>query len=387
MNLYKDNFAEVFTDEETLTARVKEMEEVTTWTPGVTTSTLTVSPISGPIEAAEVARRTGTSEDAAYETSEETGSQLLLKYGGQEHLVRTSALASIFNAAKISGSALGRLGAYKLSEVLNLCFSVAKGSSLIMHRAEKVGAVHSDNVNGYKIMPVPELLEATHDAFSNFGTAQFKTGYACHESVGATWYLPDKQEEFMEAYQKAVKDTVTRIFSANFTPAVMFTTSDISEGSATLIPHFVTAGGGYFALSDPIRVAHRRGAQEGVDLFRLKADELFPTFMAMKDNVERLSSVVIEHPQNAFIGLCNKADIPKKVASPALEVFLQYLNGDDDCCMGLDLYIGISEAMAYAKDYSGEQKLKLMEKISKILRYNMEDYDVAGIVAWSSKQQ
>ena len=94
----------------------------------------------------------------------------------------------------------------------------------------------------------------------------------------------------MEAYQKAVKDTVTRIFSANFTPAVMFTTSDISEGSATLIPHFVTAGGGYFALSDPIRVAHRRGAQEGVDLFRLKADELFPTFMAMKNIRRTLSS-------------------------------------------------------------------------------------------------
>lgn len=387
MKLYEDNFFMDCQSEDDLRDIVTKMENATVWAPGITTSTLKVSPISGPIEAAEVARKTGVSIEAAYDTAEEYGTQILINYGGRDYLVRASAMRSIFDAAKISGSALGRLGPYKLSEVLNLCFSVAKGSSLILYRAEKVSAVHSDNGNGYKIMPVPELLDATREVLeADFGVPKYKGGFVSHESVNATWYLPDKQDEIMQAYQDAVKNTAPRIFSANFMPAVMFGTSDTSAGAAALIPHFITSNGGIFPLSDPIRVLHKRGVSEGVEYFREKSKELFSVFMSMKENIERLSSIVIRHPQNAFIGLCNKAGIAKKIASPALELFMQYLSDGDEPCMALDLYIGISEVMSFAKSggYSGEQLVNLLETTSKILRYNMEDFDLAGTVAWSS---
>lgn len=390
MKMFEDHYEEVFDKEDALSSVIKKMDAATTWTPGITSAGLKVLPISGPIEADAVAKRTNTSYEAAYSTADEIGAQLLLSYAGSEHLVRWSAMKTLFDTAKINGSSLNRLGAYKLSQVLNLCISVAKGSSLIMHRAEKVGAVLSDNANGYKIMPVPELMDITHDIMENdFGAPVFKRGFVNHQYVTATWHLPDKQDEFMDAYRKAMRNAAPRVFSANFMPAVMFETSDTSHSAATLLPHFVTANGGSFPLCDPIRVYHKRGTEEGVDLFRLKGQELFPVFMKMKDNVERLSSVVINHPQNAFIGLCNKADIPKKLASPALELFLQYLGDGDEPCMALDLYIGICEVMSFAAEnkYSGEQTLKLMEKTAKVLRYNMEDFDLAGVVAWNNKPE
>ena len=388
-NLFSDSFALQCKTETDFMKAVHEMEKATSWIAGQETNSIKVVPVSGPIEAEQVSKRTNTSMEAAYETCDgEAGTQLLIEYGEKEYLIRTCAIRSLRESAKISGSALNRLGNYKLSEVLNLCFSVAKGSSLLLKRADKVSAVLSDNMGGYKIMPMPELLNVTRSRLEgDFGVPVYESGFVDHEITTVTWALPDRQSQIMDAYQKSIDLSQRRIYAAKFMPAVTFTSSDIGNCAATLYPHFITDTGGTFTLFNPIRVFHKRGAQEGVELFRQRSEELFSVFMTMNKNLKELSSLIIENPQNAFIGLCKKVEIPKKFGSPALEEFMQLIDDGSGAgrCTALDQNIAIGESVAAAKLLGcvGHQVSTLIENTSKILHQNIEDFDVAGVVAWS----
>lgn len=388
-NLFSDSFSLQCKTEDDFVNAVQEMEKATDWIAGLETSSIKIIPISGPIEAEQVAEQTNTPMEAAYETCDgAAGTQLVLEHGGRQYLLRSCAIRSLRESAKIGGSALNRLGNFKLSQVLNLCFSVAKGSSLLLRRANKVSAVLSDNMGGYKIMPIPELINVTKSRLqADFGVPVYESGFVDHEITTVTWTLPDRQRQIMDAYQKSIDLSQRRIYAAKFMPAVTFTTSDTGSCAATLYPHFVTDTGGTFTLFDPIRVLHKRGANEGVELFRDRLEELFSVFMTMDENLEELSSTMIENPQNAFIGLCKKVDIPKKFGAPALEEFMQLIDDGSGAgrCTALDLYIAIGESVAVAKrlGFVGHQVSALIENTSKILHQNIEDFDIAGVVAWS----
>ena len=67
---------------------------------------------------------------------------LLLKVDGKDYPVRSCAIKTVLERARISGHALNKVSKAVFAEILNYCMGVASGDSLIKIADEKVSAVH-----------------------------------------------------------------------------------------------------------------------------------------------------------------------------------------------------------------------------------------------------
>lgn len=79
--------------------------------------------------------------DVLEDTMENTS--LLLKVDGKDYPVRSCALKTVLERARISGHALNKVSKSVFAEILNYCMGVASGDSLIKVADEKVSAVHA----------------------------------------------------------------------------------------------------------------------------------------------------------------------------------------------------------------------------------------------------
>ncbi|WP_143433352.1 hypothetical protein [Intestinimonas butyriciproducens] len=68
---------------------------------------------------------------------------LLLKVNGETYPVRSCAIKSILERARISGHALNKVSKSIFTQILNYCMDVASGDSLIKVADDKVSAVHA----------------------------------------------------------------------------------------------------------------------------------------------------------------------------------------------------------------------------------------------------
>ena len=163
-----DNYNRVFVDFDEFKEEIKNVDTNSTWIPKIDSSVLTLKSFEE-IEAPEIEKECNVSLESAVDTSNNTG--FVLKYGKNSYLVRDTALDSILETAKIKGAALTRMPQYLFAEVLNKCFTVAKGDSLLLLRGEKVCACLSDL---YEIMPISKLVDITERALNDkFGNLKF----------------------------------------------------------------------------------------------------------------------------------------------------------------------------------------------------------------------
>ena len=77
--------------------------------------------------------------------------------------VRTCAIKSILERAKISGTALNKVEKPVLARILNYCMGVATGSALLRYSEGKISAVHGGDSSEYAILEMSELFEAMAD--------------------------------------------------------------------------------------------------------------------------------------------------------------------------------------------------------------------------------
>lgn len=77
--------------------------------------------------------------------------------------VRTCAIKSICERAKISGTALNKVEKPVLAQILNYCMDVATGSALLRYSEGKISAVHGGDSSEYAILEMSELFEAMAD--------------------------------------------------------------------------------------------------------------------------------------------------------------------------------------------------------------------------------
>lgn len=373
-----DNYNRVIMDFDEFKEEIKDVDANSTWIPEINSSVLTLKSFEE-IESPEIAQECNVSLESAIDTSNNTG--FVLKYGKNSYLVRDTALDSVLETAKIKGAALTRMPQYLFAEVLNKCFTVAKGDSLLLLRGEKVCACLSDL---YEIMPISKLVDITEKALNDkFGNLKFVSAENNYTYTSALWELPEAQDDLLEAYDKCVQKHTKRLHGKNFMPAIRFISSDVGKYAATAIPLF-KMNGTYFRINSGIKVAHKLGTgnKVGIENYEKEIDTIFSKFIDMEKTMGAMSNCYIEHPVNAMIGFCKKAGIGKRIATDAVEEIERFSNGSG--CYMDDIYLSIAGVMSAAqqKGMSSMQLLDLEENIAKILYYKWKDFDVAGTITW-----
>ena len=383
-NFEMDNWS-VYTKElNVFSDTVNALHENSTWSAGVTTSGLRTESVDGPIEAANMAEKCRVPFEVAHDTAENT--KLMLRLGSTYHCLRNTAIPTLYSAAKISGSALGRLSPFNLSSVLNTCFNVANGSSLLLHRGSKVSAVMSDRNGGYKIMPQPELLNITLEGLTKtLGAPQFIDGSIDHRITRCMFELPLAQEQLNEAYNKSIAFSERHI---DLMPAVRFLTSDTCNAAAILLPMFRKMDSNiYYPINQGLKVDHVRAmganTKDGVDKFAEVALQVHAKFNETAETIGAMAQTNITNPLNAYIAMCRKVGLSQCYAKKGYEDLERFCFGRP--CTMHDIYLSMTVSInaAYEAGLRGSRLLAIEDMVAKVLTLKWEDYDLPGNVSWS----
>ena len=88
---------------------------------------------------------------------------IMLSVHGKEYPVRSCALKTILERARISGHALNKVSKEVFTQIMNYCLGVASGDSLIKVADEKVSAVHGGDPDDYAVLEMLPLFERVQD--------------------------------------------------------------------------------------------------------------------------------------------------------------------------------------------------------------------------------
>ena len=382
-----DGYSAAFSTYSGLLGEVLEMEANSRWIEDIHATDLSLEAIY-PIEAEQTAGRYMLDPVLTMETALEPGSQLLLTTYGGAYLVRDTALPTLQETAKLSGTALSRMTAEAYSKVMNEGFNVAKGRTLMLERYGKLSACHSGSDSGYEVIPISRLLEITaREAEERFGEIEFRNGYNSHSYTDAWWMLPDAQSRLIDAYQNALSDAgISSSYAISFMPALHFYSSDTANSCASLTPVFMMNDRRPIQLVEGVKVKHsRKGAERsGIEEYQEKIRGVYALFDDMAAAVRRLASVTVFHPENCVISLCRRYGIAKKYGEAAREETMRCLGGARTV-NGHDLFLSMTAASAAAREMEASKYTvsNIDEALGRIsaLR-DFREHDVGGTVAW-----
>ena len=396
---WRDSF-EIFTSEEaTLVKEVDEMEENSTWYRGIESCKgLKVIPIPSPIEVPIVMNDYGLDYERTIENATE-GTSLLLKvidenYNEQVSNISKIALPTLYETAKLNGSALSRMYQVHLSECLNYALNVAKGSSLILVRRGKIMALHSDAAGGYAVMPISELIKITKNGLAaRFGEVKFKEGYMSNAYMQAIWELPDAKDQMMASYQSVLANSVSHFHAIDFMPSVRLSSSDTARSSAILQPCFRMNDRTYIRLGNGISVKHERKSQGiyGTQLYEDEIKNVFAKFNETFEKVKEMAETEIWNPVNCFIGIINhinrSGSIISKTYADAAREEVEIFASQSPCISMHDIYLSMSQIVSSAKAANASRNtiFHIEEGIARVLTMNWKDFDIGGVVSWGNK--
>lgn len=384
-NFELDNWSAYTKDLQEFGETVSALNEKSTWNAGITSSGLRTEAVDGPIEAEGMAKKCGVSLEVAHDTAENT--KLMLRMGSTFHCLRDTAIPSLYSTAKIMGSALGRLSPFNLSSVLNTCLDVARGSSLVLYRGDKISAIMSDRNGGYKIMPQPELFDITTSEISNsFGAPQFIEGTINHHITSCMFELPLAQERLNEAYNKSIAFSGRSI---DLMPAVRFLTSDTGDSAAILLPMFRQMETNvYYPINRGLKVDHIRAmsssAKDGVEKFAEIAKQVHAKFYETGETIVAMAKTNIMNPLNAYVAMTNKIGLAQRYAKAGYEDLERFCLGRP--CTMHDIYLSMTVSInaAYEAGLRGSRLMAIEDAIAKVLILKWADFDYPGNVSWNA---
>ena len=141
--------------------------------------------------------------DVLEDTMENTS--LLLKVDGKDYPVRSCALKTVLERARISGHALNKVSKSVFAEILNYCMGVASGDSLIKVADEKVSAVHGGDPKDYTVMEMLPLFKATNDFLNReYPGNRFMTAHFDHSIATAIWCLDGQADKLLDTYHREI---------------------------------------------------------------------------------------------------------------------------------------------------------------------------------------
>lgn len=307
---------------------------------------------------------------------------LLLKVNGETYPVRSCAIKSILERARISGHALNKVSKSIFTQILNYCIDVASGDSLIKVADDKVSAVHGGDPKDYAILEILPLVQCVRSILDrDFAGNHFLTANFDHSIVTAIWSLDGQANELMETYRQAVAEKgVTEAMSAR--PGLRFTTSDVGVSAANLYPILLLGGSNrIIPLGDPLKLDHKNGAD--LDAFASSMDQLYACFKESIERQQQLLNVEIRYPYTTMLGVLKRIGITKKMSYEVADLFAGQ-SGVSSGCNAYQLYLAMSDVifLAQCEGASAYRIAQLEENIARALRINWHEYDRPGDFKW-----
>lgn len=307
---------------------------------------------------------------------------LLLKVNGETYPVRSCAIKSILERARISGHALNKVSKSIFTQILNYCMDVASGDSLIKVADDKVSAVHGGDPKDYAILEILPLVQCVRSILDrDFAGNHFLTANFDHSIVTAIWSLDGQANELMETYRQAVAEKgVTEAMSAR--PGLRFTTSDVGVSAANLYPILLLGGSNrIIPLGEPLKLDHKNGAD--LDAFASSMDQLYACFKESIERQQQLLNVEIRYPYTTMLGVLKRIGITKKMSYEVADLFAGQ-SGVSSGCNAYQLYLAMSDVifLAQCEGASAYRIAQLEENIARALRINWHEYDRPGDFKW-----
>ena len=307
---------------------------------------------------------------------------LLLKVNGETYPVRSCAIKSILERARISGHALNKVSKSIFTQILNYCMDVASGDSLIKVADDKVSAVHGGDPKDYAILEILPLVQCVRSILDrDYAGNHFLTANFDHSIVTASWSLDGQANQLMETYRQAVAEKgVTEAMSAR--PGLRFTTSDVGVSAANLYPILLLGGSNrIIPLGDPLKLDHKNGAD--LDAFASSMDQLYACFKESIERQQQLLNVEIRYPYTTMLGVLKRIGITKKMSYEVADLFAGQ-SGVSSGCNAYQLYLAMSDVifLAQCEGASAYRIAQLEENIARALRINWHEYDRPGDFKW-----
>jgi len=365
-----DDASKMFVNPTEMLTFLSEREENAQWQTGVSIQSLCVSLL----EDATFVNRTAPHE-IIFDTAKNTGLVLHGDYLTQTAL-RSCAIPSLQDRARISGSALGKVSKSVLRNILNECLNVAvKNSTAKIRVADgKISAVRSSR---YAPLAMPEIFETTMTYIAD----RFPTENPLNHFAGGSWSHIVTTAEWAFSGEDALVETYKTALSkhgiehSNIQPGLRLSSSDIGESGVNLTPKLVVGKDCLLLpLGGPIGLEHKDGAV--MSMFKENLDGIFALYSDKLAKLARLLDVEISYPESCMKGVMKRLGIPKKYGVPTLEAFARGF-ADGDTCTAHDIYYGLGELLFQLQIHkaTGEQILRMEETIAKTLSWNFGDYD------------
>ena len=379
--IYADNYRCSFLDSDQFLEFLKDRKENSLWMTAPSNS-LQFRPLVKDSELGNLYMQLYQSNgraDILADTMENTS--LLLSVNGQDYPVRSCALKTILERARISGNALGKVSKTVLTQILNYCLDVATGDSLIKVADEKVSAVHGGDPSDYAVLEMQAMFQCVKDFLDReFPGNTFLTANYDHSIVTAIWSLDGQASDLLDTYNRelAAHGLYGKV---KVTPGLRFTTSDVGMSGANLFPILLNKKGDkIIPLGAPIKTEHSNGVN--LDTFESQLNLLYARFRETLEKHTKLMGIEIRYPRNTMLGVLKGVKAPKKASYEALDQFLA-INGEQPCS-AYELYLAMSEVifLAQCEGATGTRVAQIEERIARAVHVRWSDYDHPGDFKW-----
>lgn len=379
--VFADGFSCSFSDSDQFLSFLKERQDNSRWMTVPSRSIVFESLERGTPMGDLYLKQCGHDGQAEVIADTMENTSLLLKIQGEAYPVRSCALKTILERARISGHALNKVSRQVFTKILNYCMDVAAGDSLIKVADDKVSAVHGGDPKDYAVLEILALVQKVRQVLDrDFPGNRFVAANFDHSIVTVIWSLDGQSSELLDTYRKAVagKRLVNRV---SVTPALRFSTSDVGVSGANLYPILLTGGARrIIPLGDPLKLEHKNGAD--LDAFETELGFLYARFKECIERQRSLLEIDIRYPYNALLGILKRIGAPKRISYEVADLFAAQ-NGDVSCT-AYDLYMAMSDVIfsAQCEGATGTRVAQLEEIIARALHVNWHEYDRPGNLKW-----
>lgn len=305
---------------------------------------------------------------------------LLLKVDGKDYPVRSCAIKTVLERARISGHALNKVSKTVFAEILNYCMGVASGDSLIKIADEKVSAVHGGDPKDYTVMEMLPLFKATSDFLNReYPGNTFMTAHFDHSIATAIWRLDGQADNLLDTYHREI--AAKGLQTEKMVPALRFSTSDVGMSGANLYPIFlVGAESRIVPLGYSIRTEHKNGVD--MQYFEEQLRLVYAQFEKALDKQVQLMNIEIRYPVTTLMRVLKRIKAPKKASYETMDYFVA-IHGDSPCT-AYELFMQMSDVIfsAQCDGASGLRIAQLEEIVSRALNVNWHEYDHPGDFKW-----
>ena len=377
--VFADEFHKGFFREGDFLAFIEEREENSDWEK-VKSSELRFYPIADGHRASSMLEeklREKGKECVFKDTMEHT--RLILKVRDELYPIRSCAIKTILERARVSGNALNKVQKTELAQILNYCVKVAGGDALLRFCEDKISAVHGGDASDYAVLKTPELFRRTVEYLQdNFSGYTFAGASYDHSIVTAVWSL-DNEETLLKEYKESLQTHGLPCDEIQL--GLRLTTSDTGQSGANLYPMiFFGSELRNIPLGSPLKLHHKNKA----DLARFdeQLNLLYAQYSKALGNMQSMMDVYVLHPINAMLGVMKRIGVPKKYATLIAEDYR--LKRGDTACSAYEAYLQISEVI-YLMQCDGAEGSKIVmmeENIARAVHLRWKDYDFAGEYHW-----